>query len=127
MPPRARRRPLPRHSRARLGWLFTALRVLSVCLAMQLSGVAHFALDLWLSGAAAAEHFHECDDEDDGEPCPPGCPSCHCAHVSPALPVPSEVPAVAELIPLLEVAWFPYRGGAPPPATPPSVYRPPRA
>lgn len=106
-----------------------ALRAVALCLALQLSGVAHFALDLWLSGTAAAEHFHACDDEDegDGKSCPPGCPSCHCTHVSPALPTPVEVPAVAELLPLLEVAWFPYRGAAPPSATPSSVYRPPRA
>jgi hypothetical protein len=107
--------------------LFAALRAVALCLVMQLSGVAHFALDLWLSGAAAAQHFHDSNDDDDGEPCPPGCPSCHCAHVSPALPVPSEMPAVVDLYPLLEVAWFPYRDGAPPPATPRFVYRPPRA
>lgn len=101
------------------------LRALAACLALSLSGVAHLALDLWLDGEAAAQHFSGCSDDD--EDCPPGCASCHCTHVSPALPVPVEACAPSVLLPEIGLAWVPYGGGAPPSPARAAVYRPPRA
>ena len=101
------------------------LRAVVVALALQMSGVLHFAVDLWLEGEAAAAHFGGQGD-DDGEDCPPGCPTCHCVHASPALPI--QMDAIApELLPAFEVAWAPYESRTPPPLAPRSVYRPPRA
>lgn len=114
--------PLPRFVRAAL----LLLRALAVLLALNLSGALHLALDLWLEGEAAAQHFSGAsDDGDDG--CPPGCTSCHCTHASPALPEPVGAIAPLELLPAFEIAWSPYESGAPPPRAPLSVYRPPRA
>lgn len=95
-----------------------------MCLALNLSGALHFALDLWLDGDAAAQHFSGCPDGD--EDCPPGCPSCHCIHTSPALPAPLEAFVASRLLPAFEVAWSPYESGVPPRLAPPPVYRPPR-
>ncbi len=101
------------------------VRAVVVCLALQMSGVLHFVVDLWLEGEAAAAHFAEGQGDDD-EDCPPGCPTCHCVHASPALPI--QLDALApELLPAFEMTWAPYEARTPPPLEPRSVYRPPRA
>jgi uncharacterized membrane protein len=100
------------------------LRAVAMCLALSLSGAVHFALDLWLDGDAAAQHFSGCADDGD-EDCPPGCASCHCVHAS-ALPAPLDGVAPSTLLPAFEVAWSPYERGAPPRLVPLPVYRPPR-
>lgn len=102
------------------------LRAVAICLALSLSGVLHFAIDLWLDGDAAAEHFAGCEDEGD-EDCPPGCASCHCVHATPALPVEVDALATSRLLPAFDVVWRPYESGAPRRLDPLPVYRPPRA
>lgn len=105
----------------RAAWLL--LRAVAVCLALSLSGALHFAIDLWLEGDAAAQHFAG---EDGDEDCPPGCVSCHCVHASPGLPVRFDAFASSKLLPAFEMTWSPYESGAPPRLAPPPVYRPPR-
>lgn len=122
----ARRRGLVGRSRPRWGWLFLAFRAMALCLALQFSGVVHFATDLWLSSVGAAERCGDCPDDEEGKECPPGCPSCHCTHVSPMLPEPSGAPALVGLLPLGEVTWGPHQSGTPPSPAPGSLYRPPR-
>jgi len=122
----ARRRGLGSRSSPSIGWLFLAFRTLALCLALQLSGAVHFAVDLWQSGEAAADHCDDCPDDEEGRECPPGCPSCHCTNVSPVLPSPSGPPALAVVLPLFEVAWGPHESGTPPSPSPRSLYRPPR-
>jgi hypothetical protein len=116
---RARDRGARRLVRAASLWL----RVLAVCLGLHLSGLVHFAIDMWLEGEAAAEHFSDCSEDD--EDCPPGCTSCHCVHGTAALPAAPMGPLT--LLPAFEVAWAPYQAGTPPSLAPPGVYRPPRA
>jgi len=106
--------------------MLVVLRTLAVCLALQMSGLPHFVLDLWLHGEAATQHFSACSDGGDDD-CPPGCPSCHCVHVSPALPVVAETFGASRLLPAFEMAWAPYEARTPPSLAPPGVYRPPRA
>ena len=118
------RRGSPRAPVRLLRPLWLLLRALAVCLALSLSGVLHFALDLWLDDQAAAQHFSDCSDDED---CPPGCASCHCTHVSPALPVQVDAAAPSVLLPLLGPAWVPDHSGVPPSPARPAVYRPPRA
>lgn len=50
----------------------------------ELSGAAHLALDgvELLSGAEHHQEQHDCDDEESGHECPPGCLNCHCAHAA---------------------------------------------
>ncbi len=103
--------------------LLGVLKALAVCLALQLSGLVHFAVDLWLEGDAAAHHFSAPDDGD--HDCPPGCVSCHCAHGTSALPAPLE--GAVTLLPAYELVWAPYPTGTPPSLTPLPVFRPPRA
>jgi hypothetical protein len=123
MAPRSTRRR-PTGPPGLLRALLILLRAVAVCLALSLSGVVHFAVDLWLDGEAAAQHFSDCPDDDD---CPPGCPACHCLHASPVLPVPFHAPAPMILLPAIELSWVPYDGGPPPSPALPAVYRPPRA
>lgn len=123
--PRARRtrgRAPPRFVRA----VLLLLRALAMCLALHLSGLVHFALDRW-HGDDTAHHASDCPDDGGDEDCPPGCPSCHCVHVSPALPVPFATLGPSRLLPAYEMAWTPYEARTPPALAPPGVYRPPRA
>ena len=103
------------------------LRLVAFCLALSLSGVVHFMIDLWLDSAAAAQHFSEDSDDDGDRECPPGCGGCHCMHVSPVLPVPFAALGISKLLPAFEVTWAPYRSTLPPLLAPPGIYRPPRA
>lgn len=118
---RGRRAAVGRFARAAL----LLLRAVAVCLSLQMSGFLHFATDLWLDGEAAARHFSESEGDGDDD-CPPGCPTCHCVHASPVLPIPFEAPA-SKLLPAFEVTWAPYEARSPASPAPPSVYRPPRA
>src|SRR4051812_29044155 len=59
------------------------IHTLVLLLAFSLSGVAR-ALEA--GGEDPRECCTDCPDQDDGRDCPPGCPSCHCAHGSVAVP-----------------------------------------
>jgi hypothetical protein len=53
-----------------------ALRLLTVLIACELSGVVHVALDVAAACGQAEHGENDCDQE--GHECPPGCPGCHC-------------------------------------------------
>jgi hypothetical protein len=60
--------------------LVALLRLVALLVATELSGVAHAALDT-VAWAAGIEHPQDdCEDEESGHECPPGCPNCHCVH-----------------------------------------------
>ena len=64
-------------------WL---MQVVAVVLAAESSGAVHATLDL-ATFAGVIEHPADgC--EQDGRECPPGCPTCHCAHGSVAQSIP---------------------------------------
>ena len=118
---------------ARVGWFGRAehvtiigLKVLAVLLALQLSGVAHFAMDVLVHFDCSAECDHERSTDDDRRECPPGCPTCHaCAHAQAGY-----VPRTPRLVvmPILRVpAPELAEDHAPPSRELPSVFRPPRA
>jgi hypothetical protein len=90
--------------------------------AVQLSALAQVVTGL-VSACAGDED--NCPNEKPGRDCPPGCPSCHCAHAVAATPraAPlSLVPAVAA-----EESLRSLDPRVPPPSPPPSgVWRPPR-
>ena len=72
----ARRRPAAARIWVRL---LIAVRVLTVVLGLQVSGVAHAvedAVNLVSSGHAA--HEEQCPADGPCSDCPPGCPQCHC-------------------------------------------------
>ena len=99
--------------------------LLSLFLAVHLSGAVHAVVDL-LSGHDQPAQLAGCLDEDEGRDCPPGCPSCHCAHGVGALPprgveAPSRRPR-AVAAPRFFVRA---RGGPKNPALA-SLFRPPR-
>lgn len=116
----------------RFSALMIALHVVAFCLTLQLSGIAHLVIDLWLMGDAAALHAHgPSDSKDDGEDCPdegcpPGCPSCHCTHIVPMLPVLGEAPLLVELPKLVHEILLAYEMRGPPSPDGLSIYRPPR-
>jgi hypothetical protein len=58
-------------------WLGVLLRVVAVVIALQMSGALHAAADALMSCAGLVAGG-DCDDEADGQQCPPGCPNCHC-------------------------------------------------
>jgi len=105
-------------------WL---LRAVIVVVAMQFSGIAHYAADAVhaVEGVALHEGRISCPSDDRGEECPPGCPDCHCAHVVCALP--SACPGVsAAMDPGVDVG-FAYQSLGPPSGAPRSLFRPPRS
>lgn len=65
-----------------------ALRVLVGLVSLQLSGVPGVAAEMGLRflDDGADDCCSDCPLEKDGKECPPGCPNCHCAHGSIALP-----------------------------------------
>ena len=73
--------PRKRRSGSNLGswrrYALHALRVLLVALAFQVSGLSTAAMDAAESCTCEAS---DCPLEKQGEPCPPGCPQCHCVH-----------------------------------------------
>jgi hypothetical protein len=106
-----------------LAWVF---RVLVIVTALQFSGLGHAISDVVLGVAGLAQHGSDgCPYEERGDPCPPGCPDCHCAPGAVALP-----PVVAAALAVVVIAsWATFFA---PPGTSPSigsqhsVYRPPR-
>lgn len=102
-----------------------AIRLLVLLFSVELSGVAHAALDVFDS---EGQHTDDCDDEGEGHECPPGCPSCHCWHAgAPTAQLPIQW-GTQLLIPTRSEAGFVPTSGVPPQgADPESVYRPPRA
>ena len=109
---------------ARFGAWFALLQALCVVVSLQLSGVPHAVEDV----AAMCDVLgdDDCPDEPPGHECPPGCPSCHCAHPAAAAPMAATFNGVA---PPTEVGKALVGGGedAPPvSAASRGVWRPPR-
>ena len=103
------------------------LRGLIVVVAMQFSGIAHYAADAVhaIEGVGSHDGRVSCPSDDRDEECPPGCPDCHCAHGVFALP--SACPAVsAAMDPAFEVE-FAHEPVGPPSGAPRSLFRPPRS
>ena len=118
-------------SRAGLAWLLL-LRVFALFVASELSGLAHTGTDVYESFAGHEQHHEaDCEEEEAGHECPPGCPNCHCAHASHAVVVLSGLACQTALTPLPTVArrvgFVPYAALVPSGADPASLYRPPRA
>jgi len=112
--------------------LVVVLRLLALLVATELSGAAHALLDV-AAGIAGIEHPRDdCDDEEAGHECPPGCPNCHCAHGAVAQSAARSEPRVelgsTVLLALRSEAGFVPRDAMPPKgADPRRLYRPPRA
>ncbi|MCK6536498.1 MAG: hypothetical protein L6Q84_26300 [Polyangiaceae bacterium] len=114
----ARRRRIPRK-------LAALLRLIPLLALLELSGIAHAAADFFEVVVASGHHDSDCDDEQGGRPCDPGCPGCHCTHGGPTVPsaalqtdVPAHMTGVLESCP-------PQALCAPSPARAPP-FRPPR-
>lgn len=111
--------------------LVAVLRLIALLVATELSGAAHALLDVATSAAGVEHPRDDCDDEESGHECPPGCPNCHCTHgaivqVAPrATPQPGQ--RLTALHPVRHEAGFVPTDALPPPGadlTP--LYRPPR-
>lgn len=99
------------------------LQVLAVLLSLHIAGIAELAARL------GDDPTHEaCSNEQPGRDCPPGCPSCTCAH-GPIGSMPSPAAAVAApalpLVPKTVVAGRVLELSTQ--ADLPHVFRPPRA
>jgi hypothetical protein len=111
------------------GWLLCIARVVALLMMLELSGAAHLALDGYelLSGEQHQQGHEDCEDEQSGRECPPGCLNCHCAHA-----------AVVAVAPCLEATYRALHGpervappraralGHPVTSERDSIYRPPR-
>ncbi len=75
------------------------VRVVAIVAALQVSGALHAAADALasFSGAVASD---DCDHEEGGKQCPPGCPNCHCPSRSNVAP--PEAFDASTLLPLSE-------------------------
>ena len=69
----------------------------------------------------------DCPDENQGRECPPGCPSCHCAHGCLALPKVADERVVIRRDDRRAAMRRPDEAGAPRAPIVRGVYRPPRA
>lgn len=106
-------------------WLVPAmLRALVLLLVFSLSGVAG-AFDVG-QVADARECCSDCPDQGGDQECPPGCPSCHCAHGSLALPKQVGDRFALRRAPVEPMMPRPVEATAPRAPMLPGVYRPPR-
>ena len=106
-----------------------ALRLVVGLVSLQLSEVLGLAAEMGLrfSDSEADDCCSDCPLEKDGKECPPGCPNCHCAHGSLALPTAMEsstAPAASDSDDDVETA--PYEASVPRAPPLPGIYRPPR-
>jgi len=103
------------------------LRLLLVILAVQASGVPHVLADAFVDHEEAADagDGDQCPDDENGMPCPPGCPTCHCGSTQAPVVPPATAVMAAPLASISSTA----RAVDDCPASPPSqsLYRPPRA
>lgn len=109
---------------ARLAKAQLIFRVIALMALVQTSGVANVANDLLVAAGMVTAH-DDCDDDEQGGECPPGCPMCHCFHCGmTSMPAPERgepiEPARGEMLPR------PIDATALPTPALPAVYRPPR-
>lgn len=77
---------LPRRRSGRYSRVIALITLLLPLVALlELSGVAHVLADFVEVVVAHGKHVSDCDDEQGGRACDPGCPACHCAHGSPTV------------------------------------------
>lgn len=106
-------------------WLASLLlHALVLFFVVELSGLAHAALDF--AGAEQSQH-DDCEDEESGHECPPGCATCHCWHAGTPTP-PLSVRCELQLVVLrgARLGFRPHAANAPPGADLDALYRPPR-
>jgi hypothetical protein len=77
--------------------LLTLLRVLSLVLGVQLSGVAHFAAEVVEAAVAEQAHHETCPPDGPCDDCPPGCPQCHCSNGLRSVPPDAASPVASVL------------------------------
>lgn len=104
--------------------LLVAMRLVVAVTAVQITGIPHIVTDA-VTAVHGDDPHEDCPYDEDERECPPGCPSCHCAHPMSALPllVPTMMPGPRNAI---DVGAPPHEAHAPPQRDPASVYRPPR-
>ncbi|HMI84609.1 MAG TPA: hypothetical protein VK550_10975 [Polyangiaceae bacterium] len=101
------------------------LRALVLLLVFSLTGIAG-AFDVG-QVAGARECCSDCPDEGGDQECPPGCPSCHCAHGSLALPKQTGDRVAVRRDAVEGATPRPVEATAPRAPMLPGVYRPPRS
>jgi hypothetical protein len=108
--------------------LVLALRLLVLLFAVELSGLSHAVLDAYSAVSGDMHADSDCDDEQGGHECPPGCPSCHCWHAgTPSLPLRMEPGRRIVMLLSAQLGFIPGVAMPLPGADPDSIYRPPRA
>lgn len=102
-------------------------RLVLAVVMLQLGGVVGVVADLVFAGATA-DDATECPNEKPGHDCPPGCPTCHCAHGGVAVPPSTDNASwLADLGGSSVAAVCPYVADLPKDPPMPSVFRPPRS
>jgi hypothetical protein len=100
------------------------LRVLTVLIASELSGVVHVALDV-AAACGQAEHLeNDCDQT--GHECPPGCPGCHCPNGAVAWQAPAFAGLRVRSVPLPAADFVLSRVWPPREVDTAGLYRPPK-
>jgi hypothetical protein len=115
-------------NRARRGWahLFHAtLSAIVILVTLELSGLAARAVEMVCDGESVGDCCSDCPVDQGGQECPPGCPSCHCAHATTALPT-----ATGDQMSVVDsrqgVCFRPYEATVPRSTDLRRIYRPPR-
>src|SRR5690242_11987201 len=106
--------------------LLTLLRVLSLVLGVQLSGVAHFAVEVAEAVVSEQAHHETCPPDRPCDDCPPGCPQCHCSNGLRSVAPDATSPAASVLETAVNGVPAPARDKPPTPDLP-LPFRPPRS
>lgn len=111
-------------TRRRHAVLALLVRVLTLLLAVQMSGVGPA---LW--GDCCSTDGDDCSGQTDRSPCgdcPPACPKCHCAQAPFSVPPSIETGRLDLDLGARRVVWAGYAAEAPKEAPLSSIFRPPR-
>lgn len=105
--------------------LVITVRMIVAVTAVQITGIPHVVRDV-IAAVQGDDAHEQCPNDEDGRECPPGCPSCHCAHPMNALPSVPPPMLLDGFVPI-EVAVTSYKAQVPAGPEPASLYRPPRS
>jgi hypothetical protein len=120
------RPPTPMKSISALSRLFHVVLVLVRALAFLASFELSDASDVITVLVTDDDTCADCPLERPGDPCPPGCPSCHCWHAGIGLAPAAESTLFTAAVGDDPVAVAPYESAIPRAPPLPGVYRPPR-
>ncbi len=115
------------HGLKKLTWALLLVRAVALILAVQMSNVAHAAVDVASAVFGYVAEHDDCMRDCEDDQCPPGCPKCHCASARPNV-LPSDLIGLQPPPPRATTTSWSRSPTTEQPPSPllSSVYRPPK-